>query len=83
MDVRNMPWIGQRLEVVSSTDPSYVGRSGLVINESRRMVKLQDGDKMIALPKQEICFKINESKIIQGNKMNKRPEDRINYKFRW
>jgi len=83
MDIRNMPWIGKTLEVVTSTDPSYVGRSGLVLHESRRMVKLQEGDKEISLPKQEITFKINESKTIQGHMVNKRPEDRINYKFRW
>ena len=82
MDVRNMPWIGEELEVTSSTDSSYSGRTGMVINESKRMVTLKEGEKTIKLPKQEIHFTINQSKIIDGRKMNKRPEDRINYKFR-
>ncbi len=82
MDVRNMPWIGQKIEVTASPDPSYVGRTGVVIDESRRMVSVQENGKTIELPKQEIFFKINQSKIIDGRIMNKKPEDRINYKFK-
>tara|TARA_B100000029_G_scaffold356344_1_gene349171 strand:- start:258 stop:509 length:252 start_codon:yes stop_codon:yes gene_type:complete len=82
MDVRNMPWVGHEIEVTSSSDPSYVGRTGLVVDESRRMVFVQEGEKTIELPKQEIFFRINQSKIIDGRKMNKKPEDRINHKFK-
>ena len=82
MDVRNMPWVGHEIEVTSSSDPSYVGRTGLVVDESRRMVFVQEGEKRIELPKQEIFFRINQSKIIDGRKMNKKPEDRINHKFK-
>ena len=35
-------WLSRSLTVVSSNDPSLVGRSGTVVNESRNMITIID-----------------------------------------
>jgi RNase P/RNase MRP subunit p29 len=48
-DVRNLPWVGGVLTVVGSTDPSLVGRSGLVTDETRHTLRLHDGEQPLTL----------------------------------
>ena len=58
ISIMHMPWIGRELEVIGSFDPTYVGRKGLVVEETQRTLTINEEGRKICLPKQEINFKI-------------------------
>tara|TARA_Y100001968_G_scaffold303126_1_gene317022 strand:+ start:498 stop:755 length:258 start_codon:yes stop_codon:yes gene_type:complete len=79
----HMPWIGRELEVIGSFDPTYLGRKGLVIEETQRTLIINEEGRNICLPKQEINFKIDrEDIVIKGSFVLQRSEDRIHRKYR-
>ncbi|MGY8755171.1 MAG: ribonuclease P protein subunit [Candidatus Poseidoniales archaeon] len=78
-DTYHQPWIGRNLQVASSTDSTLVGRSGLVIDETRETITLSEGDSQIVLGKKSINFQIDgDESIIVGGLVRQRSEDRIN-----
>ena len=79
----NKPWIRRKLTVVESTDSSLIGRSGCVVNETLRTVTVLEGDdRKVIFGKSSIKFHLDEEdEIIDGKKVQIRPEDRINKRF--
>ncbi|MED5398202.1 MAG: ribonuclease P protein subunit [Candidatus Thermoplasmatota archaeon] len=75
-DLIHLPWISHTLTVLDSTDPTLVGVSGVVQDETRRTVKVQTQDGTITLAKDTIRFKIGDEEI-DGATVKQRPEDRI------
>ena len=83
MNIYNSTWIGEQLTVVSSPDSSLLGRSGVVVDESRETITIIEESNEINLGKQSIDFKIGDSDVgINGARVGQRPEDRINKKYR-
>ncbi|DAC38226.1 MAG TPA: ribonuclease P protein subunit [Candidatus Poseidoniales archaeon] len=82
MDVRNLPWIGAGLTVVDAADPTLVGRSGLVMDETRNTLQLLEGDRALTLGKAGVSFSIDGfTTVIDGSLMRQRPEDRTNRNY--
>ncbi len=78
-DTYHQPWIGSNLRVASSTDSTLVGRSGLVIDETRETITLLEGGSQVVLGKKSINFQIDgDESIIVGGLVRQRSEDRIN-----
>ncbi len=75
-------WLSCTLEVVSATDPSLVGRSGIVVSESRNTVTVEEHDGMSIFAKNTIQFTINNSEPVVGSMVCQRPEDRVQRKDR-
>ena len=67
--------IGKDVMVIDSKDPTLLGRSGIVLDETKNMLVLEErGRKMIA---KGICtFSLN-GRSIDGRDLNHRPEERI------
>ncbi len=83
MEIYNTTWIGSTLNVVSSTDPTLEGRSGLVLDETKNTLVLLEGDSHITLGKTAITFTIDDSDVVvQGALVGQRPEDRTHKKYR-
>jgi translation initiation factor 1 len=83
MEIYNNTWIGTTLNVVGSSDPTLVGRSGIVLNETKNTLVLLDGDAHVTLGKAAITFTIDNSDVvIQGAFVGQRPEDRTHRKYR-
>ena len=81
--IMHMPWIGRELEVIESFDPTYIGRKGLILEETQRTLIIDEEGRQICLPKQEIDFKIDREEIvIKGSFVLQRSEDRIHKKYR-
>ncbi len=83
VDSIHMPFISRNIQVVGSEDPTLVGVSGQIIEETRRTIIIQTskGDKI--LPKSVINFTLDsEEEVIEGITVTQRPEDRINRKYR-
>ena len=82
MDSRNMTWLGRTISVSDSTDPTLVGRTGLVVDESKRTITVQRGDRKSILPKDIITFSIDSGVDIIGSSIVQRPVDRIHRRYR-
>ena len=83
MEIYNNTWIGTTLNVVRSSDPTLVGRSGIVLDETKNTLVLLDGDARVTLGKAAITFAIDNSNVvIQGAFVGQRPEDRTHRKYR-
>lgn len=83
MEAWNESWIGRTLTVTSSTDPTLQGRSGLVLDESKNTLTLLEGEQTVVLSKSSIQFNIdNTTVVVNGAKVNQRPEDRIHRTYR-
>jgi len=81
-DTRNITkheLIGLHVQVMSSPDPTHVGRTGRIFDETRQtlLVSTEQGDK--CFPKKDSVFRVflGEAKAdIEGNRIMFRPEDR-------
>ena len=79
----HMPFLARNIHVTESTDPTLVGISGQVIEETRRTIVVQTSNGNKILAKDVINFKLDsENKVIEGFTVTQRPEDRINRKYR-
>ena len=81
--------IGLKIKVKKSSDPTHVGLSGVVVDETYNMIKIEtkDGEEK-SLPKKISVFVFtlpDGTKVeVDGKLLVGRPEDRIKKKFpRW
>ncbi len=80
----NQPWIGRDIYIASSSDSTLVGRSGLVLDETRETITMLEGGREVILGKASIKFNLDGGNaVIRGSLVRQRSEDRIhrNYKM--
>jgi len=77
----NLPWLSRKIEVTDSTDPTLVGISGMVLDETKRTIVVNNGSKEVTLAKDTIRFTIEEEEI-DGSIVGQRPEERIGKAYR-
>lgn len=82
METMHLSWLARTLAVVSSPDPTLVGQSGLVVEESRNMLTIQNESGQQQLAKNVIQFTIDGGDTIDGKQVCQRPEDRVQRKYR-
>tara|TARA_B100001079_G_scaffold84665_1_gene72797 strand:+ start:1587 stop:1844 length:258 start_codon:yes stop_codon:yes gene_type:complete len=83
MTEMNTTWIGQLLTVVASTDPTLIGRSGNVVDETQKTLTITENGHECVFGKSAIQFTLNGgSTVLKGSSLRQRPEDRMsrNYK---
>ena len=81
-DAIHMTWLARTITVVDSSDPTLVGLSGTVLDETRRTIHVQTDDGEVRLAKNVITFTIDSGDTIVGSTVTQRPEDRINRRYR-
>ncbi|MDT7875668.1 ribonuclease P [Sulfolobus sp. SCGC AB-777_L09] len=67
-----MDLIGATIKVLSHSDPSLIGRQGIVILETQKTFLIKEGNKSIRVLKQNGIFQINfksRSLIIPGSQL--------------
>lgn len=72
--------IGREVEVVESRDPSWMGKKGIIVDETKNTFKIEiDGkEKIIAKDIARFRFRIgNRFLEIEGSRLKYRPEERI------
>lgn len=67
------PLIGKKITVLTSVNRAYLGITGTVIDETKNMLILRSGKKLI---KEAVIIEVNGT-IIDGKDIVGRPEDRI------
>lgn len=82
-NIFNHEFVGLSAEIIESTNRAFVGLSGKVIDETQSMIFLEtkNGTKMIQKEYSKWRFASNDDIFtVSGDKISKRPEDRIKVK---
>ncbi|DAC33486.1 MAG TPA: ribonuclease P protein subunit [Candidatus Poseidoniaceae archaeon] len=83
MSLYNSTWIGSTMNIVESNDPTLIGRSGLVMDETKNTLVMLENDACVRIGKSSITFTLDGSDaVVQGALVGQRPEDRTNRKYR-
>ena len=72
--------IGLKVKIKKCTDPTLVGKTGEIIDETKNTFLIEDKNKHIRVAKKIAVFEfeINKKKVtINGSDITYRPEDRI------
>lgn len=70
--------MGRQLTVITSTDPTKTGVSGLVVMETAKTIVMDTGDLRLRVEKQGTAFLLPGSKnIVLGDELLGRPEERL------
>jgi len=70
-------FIGFPIKIIGSKNTSLIGKKGRVIDETQNLIIIEENnEKIIKVLKKGTIFSIN-NKTINGDKINKRPEDRV------
>ena len=77
----NHPWISHNLTVINSDDPTLIGVTGTVLDETKKtiLVRTESGD--VTLAKDVITFTIDSGDAINGRRVTQRAEDRIGRRY--
>jgi ribonuclease P protein subunit POP4 len=82
-DIFKHELIGLEGEIVSASDPTLVGKKGVIVDETMNTLILSTprGEKRV--PKKIVVIKVKINKeevVIQGKRLIGRPEDRVKNK---
>ncbi len=73
-------FIGRNVSIIKCTDPSWIGREGIITDETKNTftLKINEEYKIIGKKNSEFKFEIKGNDVIlNGTKINFKPEDRI------
>jgi len=74
-------FVGLRVTVVESSDPSLKGLEGEVVDETKNIFKIRTVRGYKALPKSVVTLRVemptSSTLVIDGSRLLGRPEDRI------
>ncbi len=77
----HMPWLGRNLSVFNSTDSTLVGRSGMVIAETKNTISIMEMQNKVTFAKAAIEFQLDDSDtVISGADYLVRSENRVHRK---
>tara|TARA_B100000287_G_scaffold416894_1_gene452097 strand:+ start:122 stop:385 length:264 start_codon:yes stop_codon:yes gene_type:complete len=83
MNIYNNNWLGKALNVVHSNDETLVSKQGIVIDETKKTITIQEDGRLVKLGKSSIKFTISDSDVvIDGALVGQRPENRTHRKYR-
>ena len=69
--------VGERLTILSSTDPSKEGKAGVVLLDTAKTLVLDCNGRTLRVEKKGNVFRVSDSKkIITGSDISGRLEDR-------
>ena len=85
-DIARHELIGLKVEIVESSNPSHVGVSGKVVDETRQMLILETKNGVKSFPKDACVFHFflpsGKSVKVDGKLLVARPEDRVKKKLK-
>lgn len=73
--------IGKKIRIIQSSDPTLVQRSGMIIDETRNILKITDeGQKSLSIPKASSVFELEfdgKRIVLSGREIVGTPQERI------
>lgn len=79
-------FIGLNVKVIDASNKYQKGIEGKVVDETRKIIKIEDEEKEKTIPKQDSVFLFtlpsNEKVKLEGNIIKVKPEERVGKKFK-
>ena len=70
--------VGKTVKVLTSPDPSIVGKTGLVLLETANTILIESGGRNLRLPKSSASFMLTHSGVVfSGSEIAGRLQDRL------
>ena len=69
------------MNVVNSDDPTLIGVSGTVLDETKKTILIRTESGDLRLAKEVITFTIDSGEAIEGSRVIQRAEDRIGRRY--
>ena len=72
--------IGLKMEVIDSKNKNLIGIKGVIIDETKNTIKVQENEKVRTLLKKQVTLKIENENMqikVNGEVLLGRPEDRL------
>ncbi len=73
--------IGLEVEVVDSSDSELVGKTGKIVDETKKTLTVEEGEELKVLPKKQVSLSVSlprgENVKVEGKKLVARPEERV------
>ena len=79
MNELQQEYIGKKIKIIQTKNKQQLNIEGTIIDETKNTFTIKTKQKIIKIQKQDKIFTINEKKI-DGNKIQKRSEERIKIK---
>lgn len=74
-------FIGLEMKILDSSEPSLIGKNGVIMDETKNMITLKDEQGLKKVPKRGIKMSITTPKgeevKVKGKELEARPEDRV------
>ncbi|MEM0466394.1 MAG: ribonuclease P protein subunit [Candidatus Thermoplasmatota archaeon] len=80
IDIVHDELIGRRINIVACTDPTWIQKSGVVIDETKHTFIIEIKGKRKRIAKETATFEFDyhgKKIIVEGKRLMYRPEDRI------
>jgi len=68
--------IGKKIKIIESKNKTLVGIKGIVVDETKNLIFVEDGKKTRKIVKDQCVFDV-EGKKVSGKDITNRPEERI------
>ena len=82
MTIYNDNWLGRKLHVIDSNDTTLIARQGMIVDETKNTITIQEDGRFVKLGKSSIKFTISDSDVvIDGTMVGQRPENRTHKKL--
>lgn len=73
--------IGLEAEIIESKNSNLKGKKGVIMDETRNTLTLEEGGELKVIPKKEVSLSVTlpqgEKVKVEGRKLVARPEDRV------
>jgi|ETNmetMinimDraft_2_1059921.scaffolds.fasta_scaffold63928_3 ribonuclease P protein subunit POP4 len=82
-DIPKHELIGLECEITSATDPTHIGKKGIIVDETMNTLVIAErsGEKRIPKGNVILMLRINKGEVvIHGKRLIGRPEDRVKNK---
>lgn len=79
-DITKDELIGRRVVITACSDPTWVNRGGMIIDETKHTFLIDNGNEEKRIGKKSATFEFDyhgKKTIIEGKRLVYRPEDRI------
>lgn len=73
--------IGLKIKILDSSDPTLIGKEGVIMDETRNTITLKEEEKLKRIPKKGSKMSVTTPKgekvKVKGTELQARPEDRV------
>ncbi|HLC32799.1 MAG TPA: ribonuclease P protein subunit [Candidatus Nanoarchaeia archaeon] len=72
-------WVGKRIRIITSKNPSLIGLEGVMVDETQNMIKMETANGKRNVQKASCVLEVDGQRV-EGSKVLFAPQDRMKLK---